>query len=223
MTDAHQPIILCPLRFEIHGLRRAGLDAGFDARCIGPGAAAVERAANAIGRTERPVVLAGLAGAISARCAAGQAVIVDEVVDPDSQLRWRPPLALETSKDAASPIVITSTGAIAATAADRQQLHKKTGADLVDQESVPFARCASSLGWTWAIVRGVSDDVRSALPAEVADWVNSKGGIRRLRVAASLLRRPSRVHELFGLRRRSRDALQAVAERLLMVFRPQVG
>ena len=57
-------------------------------------------------------------------------------------------------------------------------------------------------------MRGVSDDARSALPAEIAGFVDSRGETSVFRVMAAIARRPTLVGELIKLGRASRTAMR---------------
>lgn len=205
-----RPIIVCPLRFEAAALRRAGIARSCSVMCCGPGKrgiAAWGAAANiAAGRT---VVLAGLAGGLAARCAKGRAFVGSSIVLRGGQRAT--PLVLD---DDARCAIIASSPQVLASREEKAAFARTTGAELVDQESEAFATLAASRGWMWGIVRGVSDDMETALPAGLETWVNEHGGTRVMRVAMSLLRRPSSLPAVMWLGADSRIAMAAVAERL---------
>ena len=73
ITD--RPLIVCPLEFErralVRALRRAPGVGHVEVECCGPGAVAVAAWADGVGRTERPIVLAGLAGGLVASARTG--------------------------------------------------------------------------------------------------------------------------------------------------------
>jgi len=109
---------------------------------------------------------------------------------------------------------ITSADDAVCTPADKNRIACETGADLVDLESVAFARSASSLQWSWAVVRGVSDDALTHLPPELRRWVDSRGRARLPRLVTDLLGHPRRLPAVFRLRRHAAAALRAVAMQL---------
>ena len=82
---------------------------------------------------------------------------------------------------------------------DERAAVARAGADLVDLESVAFAEIATDRGWRWAIVRGVSDDAGSPLPAGVESWVDRRGRSRPLRTAGAVVRHPAMVASLVRL------------------------
>jgi nucleoside phosphorylase len=200
-----RPVVLCPLAFELAQVRRAGIDAALV--CCGPGGDAVERWAESHTGDVSRVVLVGLAGALGDELRAGEAAVVTEVRDADGAC-WRPTLG-----DAGSPraCVVTSTDAVTDDPDDRKALAERRGAQLVDMESVAFARVAEQRGWQWAIVRGVSDDRARRLPPGSAEWVDAHGHARPGAIVSVLLRRPRTVPSLIRLRRDATGAMRAAA------------
>jgi hypothetical protein len=109
---------------------------------------------------------------------------------------------------AASPHVLTS-------AAEKRAFAETTGADLVDLESAAFTLAATTLGWRWGILRGVSDATGARLPRRVARWVRTNGRARPLAAAGSIVIRPWDLPPAITLWRTARQAMSAVARRLL--------
>jgi len=119
----------------------------------------------------------------------------------------------------ADSCIITSRSAIVRRAADKAVLAERTGADLVDLESVAFATAASARGWRWGIVRGMSDAVDADLPAEIEACLDARGRLRRVAILAAVCRRPALAGSLRRLRRDGLMAMQAVAERIAACLR----
>jgi hypothetical protein len=213
VAGAGSAIIVCALEFERRALRRAGLGSRHRLHCCGPGADAITAWARRADPPRGPVLLAGLAGALvpGAPWRTG-AAFVATAVRAESGALLRPSLLdLRPLPAEASSCLITSTDEVIGDPPARRALATATGAALVDLESVAFARTASDLGWTWGVVRGISDDAEARLPAGIASWVDSRGRSRPLRVLADLLRRPQILPELRRLRRDGEAALAAVA------------
>jgi len=180
-----------------------------DVVCCGPGAAAIDRWAASAGSTPGAVVLVGLGGAIRNGWRAASAHVITEVRGPGGET-WIPSLA-----GAGPRCVVTSTETVTSHPDARHALAEERDADLVDLESVAFASAATALGWTWGIVRGISDDVDTPLPPDVGDWVDSEGVTRPGAVLAALLRHPRRIMALVHLGRNSRRAMAAAVDQLL--------
>lgn len=204
-----RPLVICPLEFERKALQRALPSELCEVHCCGPGAAAIARWFARIGPAHRPIILAGLAGALVAGIGSGSACTISEVIDPESGSRERPTLSARAGINTAR--TITSLAKVALNQQAKAQLHQQTGAELVDLESVAFAHAAISRGWPWAIVRGVSDDLRASLPREIDEWVDDRGRARPLAITKSLVRRPTELRALLRLGTASRHAMKNVA------------
>lgn len=204
-----QPIIVCPLAFERDALVRCEVQGRM--LCVGPGERGVERLAGMLNeKPTGPVILAGLAGAVDPVIGVGTAYIVSEVIGAEGE-RWmpswrsigeHPKATIATSRD-----VLTSIDM-------KQNFAKQTGAQLVDQESEPFARLATQRNWTWGIVRGVSDDLSTTLPPNIHTWVDESGRTKTMRVMMSLLKHPGCIGSLRILQRNSASAMTTVAQLL---------
>ena len=198
--------ILCPTRFETRALRRT-LGSRARISCTGPGALMTERALDGC---DGPVILAGVAGALTTRHPPGSAWWIREVRGSDGAC-WQPPdIRGEAS------VVVTSVEDIIDGDDSRAALARTSGADLVDQESVTLARICTARGQPWAIVRGVSDGPGASLPSMVGDWLRADGSLRIGRVALDVVRsgRADRV-ALRALSRHSGDAMRSVARLIL--------
>jgi hypothetical protein len=208
-SEQTRPIIICPLRRELRLLQRsAPRGADVEWLCCGPGPRGVEVAAKTIGASKRTVILAGLAGGLTHRASAGTALVAAEVVEPTSFERWRSTWQSFQS-DAPLPLcIVTSTDECVTTPAAKAALAARTGADMVDLESVAFAKAATALGWQWAVVRGISDGPDQALPPGIDGWVDSTGRTRFGSVLMALARRPALIPALFNMASTSKAALR---------------
>jgi nucleoside phosphorylase len=202
------PIVVCPLEHERRMLERHGVGRRAALHCCGVGGDAVRRWATAIGEQRGPVVLAGVAGALSTDVRVGEAHVIAEIRAGDEALA-RPPLGHEGGA------VLAAAEAPVLDPAERRQLAASTGAGMVDLESAAFARLADERSWRWGIVRGVSDDGTEGLPPLIAGWIDDRGRVRPGRIAVDLLRRPRLVAPMSRLRRQSAEALAAVARSVL--------
>jgi hypothetical protein len=99
-------------------------------------------------------------------------------------------------------------------AEEKVRLADEIGADLVDLESRAFAVAATSRGWRWGIVRGISDAANTDLPGGIERWVDGAGRLRWPFVLAAMSRRPALLGPLLRLRRDAWAAMRAVAGRI---------
>jgi len=104
---------------------------------------------------------------------------------------------------------MVSSSRVAATPEAKAALRAATGAVAVDMESAAILEAAAAHGCTSMVVRGVSDDARETLPAELLELMGADGRIRRGGVLA--LVRPRVLARALRLRRATRQALGSVA------------
>lgn len=216
-------IIACPLRYEAKLIRRSLRHAfahdrahhfRFDVQCCGLGAAGVNNwSANADMPRGTVVIMAGTCGSLRDDIRAGQSFIVSEVRDGEGGT-WSPSLRSDTSR-----AVVVSVNAIIAGADDRRSLGERSGAQIVDWESVAFARVANERGWNWGIARGVSDDFQTHMPANMEHWLTPAGGMRIGPMLATMLRRPRTIGELRCLHHNSTTALRNAAGMIAALLR----
>ncbi len=213
-----RPVILCALEFESQMLQKEGMEEHYDIVCCGPGADSICLWAQHRKSNNAPVILAGLAGSLTAECEAGSAHVITEVVDEPGETHWSPTLKGIANPDGNTDIIITSTNASLSGRLARQLMHHETGGMLIDLESVEFAIAARKFGWTWGIVRGVSDDLSSLLPEDIDQWVDDTGGTRWGYVMRRLLCRPSLLPVVLELRNHSTQAMSNVAELIRLML-----
>ena len=91
-------------------------------------------------------------------------------------------------------------------------LREATGAVAVDMESSVILRAASQAACPALVLRGVSDDARDSLPAELLGLVTPDGRMLKGRAAVILLRHPAVLARALKLQRATQRALAAVAE-----------
>ena len=173
----------------------------------------MSRWAETLGTTAAPVILAGLAGALDPAIDAGSAHVIQAVVDGRGNPLGSPsPFAAQLA--AASSCRITSARFTLATPAAKRDWFHRTAANLVDLESIAFTRAATRFNWTWAIVRGVSDDAHTTLPANIDQWVDARGSARGWVIAGAIFAQPSLVTSLWRMGRSSRRAMDQVSEKI---------
>jgi nucleoside phosphorylase len=213
VSASGQAIIVCPLAHERRCIARHGVGRHAVLHCCGVGADSVRRWATELGRREGVVLLVGVAGALSPSVRVGEAHVIQAVTEvrDGTEVLPHPPLA--TGGDA----TVLSTDQPVLDPSARRSLAAETGAELVDLESAAFARAASTLGWRWGIVRGVSDDGSEGLPASIGEWIDPRGRVRPARICVDLVRNPSLIGRVRRLRRQSDAALKADARKFALL------
>ncbi|MGI9014399.1 MAG: hypothetical protein ACR2GY_09135 [Phycisphaerales bacterium] len=209
----HRPTILCPLEFERASLARSGLDASCNLICCGLGGEGIISFAEKHPDQPGLIILAGLAGSLRPSNHIGDAFLIATAI---SERGGRFHSAILPRAASNEPLSLRKANVMTVTEVVRSRsariaLAEKTGSDLVDLESAPFAQAGTTLGWRWAIIRGVSDDLDTSLPVDVSKWVNAKGQTHYGQLLFSLLKRPWTIFQLPSLRKRSRAAMTAVA------------
>ncbi|WP_267847918.1 hypothetical protein [Robbsia betulipollinis] len=102
-------------------------------------------------------------------------------------------------------------------AAQKQLLHRRTGAAAVDMESAALARVAATHGLPFVVCRVVIDRASHTLPAAALAGMHADGGTRILPVIASLLRHPAQLPSLLALAndaRRARRTMTGLARHM---------
>lgn len=167
-----------------------------------------ERAESFCERTRpRAVVGAGIAGALSRGLGVGTIVAGKRVRDgagdapaPDARLLSR---ALQAGAEEGTLLTVARP---VTSAAEKMRLAATLeGVCAVDMESAAWARVAASRGIPYVVVRSISDAADEGLPEYLAACLGEDGAIRRGAVVARALARPSRIPDLFRMRRRTLD------------------
>ncbi len=208
-------VIVCPTRFEANELRRVlkradGISsAQVRIVVVGVGPGCVHTAQQSV-RDADWVILSGVAGGLTDVCRAGTAWWVGEVRTMSGQVisqPWLPDGAAARLK----PAAIVSTGQIVRDAEARRAVARKSGATIVDLESGSLSREAAKHDCRFSIVKGISDDLSTTLPATIDQWLRADGSTRLLAVARSVLTGKTSFRELVVMRRSARLAIEQAA------------
>jgi len=205
--------IVTPLAYEAHCLHRHVESMGGTILTCGPGRMGVESRLDALAPAPgSPVILAGTAGGLSPTASTGSVLVARKIIDAATGQHWTPPLLL--GEDDPRSGTICQAAELVTTTRAKEALHEQTGADGVDLESAAFAALADARGWTWGVIRGISDGPGATLPPEAARWIDSHGKTRLGALTASLLLKPRLAGSLGRLRRGSRQAMDSVRRTL---------
>lgn len=182
----------------------------------GAGVGKATRAAHALidAHTPQWMISTGFAGGLTEALKVGDIIVANEVVPADGSnaglqinLKMKPDPAkgLHVGRVVQSPEIIRTT-------AERAELHGRTGAIAVDQESLAVAEVCRDRKVKFLSVRAICDDTRVDLPPEVLSIFGRTGSVRAGAVLGALWKRPSSYKDLWRLRQ---DAHLA-ADRLAM-------
>ena len=210
-ASTDRPIVLVPLDFERRGLV-THLNPE-DVVVCGPGREGIRRWADLNSRTTRPILMAGLGGGLDPALARNTVVVASEVYNPHGPTHTSPLASAITAPEMPRTRVTSSLRTVASAEA-KADLHRTSGAGLVDMESVPFAQIAEQHGWNWGVIRVVIDAANETLPTAVDRWVDHAGNTRLMSIARDLFQRPSLLTRLGTIREHAREAIESLGASL---------
>ena len=155
----------------------------------------------------------GFAGALAPNLRAGALVIPTEVIAPHGErygvdLEWRARLLRRIGSVADSAVL--GCDRPLASARDKAEAHRDTGAAAVDMESHDVAAVARDAGVPFLAVRSISDAADRAIPSAALRGVTPDGGRNTLGVLIGLVLAPWEVVALFRLARDSQKAIASL-------------
>ena len=202
--------------FERSLLESAGVQQFAALLSPGPGAVAIARCVAGLEDSAAPVLLVGVAGGLSARFAPGMACLATAVRSHDDDETFVPPIAVLPGSTA-QPCTVCSVDQPVTTIPAKRRLHERCGADIVDTESIGFARACTSRGLRWGIIRGISDGSNEPLPPQLLRCVDETGRPATARAVGAALRNPTLIPIMMRLRRNARRSMIHAAAMLRTV------
>lgn len=170
------------------------------------------------------VVSFGLCGALDPTLKVGDLVIGEAVADADD--RYDADVAWASRIAALLPGARRGRFAWAerpvASAAEKAELHRRTGAIAVDLESFPVARLARWFGAPFAVIRAVSDAADRALPPAAQVGLGADGRPAIGPVFASLRSNPWQIGALIRTALEAEDGFHAL-ERARQALGPRLA
>ena len=173
---------------------------------------------------DRPLVIsAGVCAGLDPRLGPGDLVIPARVMGPTGELQ---PVAAAHHQRAAGcapttvctgPLITTRD--VVGTPEAKASLHARSGAVAADMESAFIVARATAADCPALVVRAVWDGAGERLPLELVRLVTPHGSLRFTRALALAVTRPSVLPRAFTLRRRTDQALRAVAGVLAALLR----
>ena len=179
----------------------------------GAGRKRAARAAHAVLDAHSPkwILSCGFTGGLQPAVKVGQIVVADAVLGPEGER-----LVLQTNmkSDPARGLHVGPlfTGDhIVRTVAGKKQLADATGAVAVDMESLAVAQVCRERQVPCLVVRAVTDDCTTDLPAEAMTLFGETGTVRMGAVVGALWRRPGSLSDLWKLREQAAKAAESLA------------
>lgn len=221
--------VITGLKSEIAALTPAWPGDGFAYFASGGGHERAEAAARRMAADGAKLLMSvGLAGGLDAALRCGDVILATAVIAPNRRVfitdaGWCDRLIgpLQAKGQVFEAAVAGSESAVAS-AADKAELIRETGALAVDMESHGVARAAAELNIPFVILRVVADPAGRAVPSAAIAGMGASGATRPLAVLARLLIKPWEIPAVAQLARDSRtghEALGRVALALAGVLR----
>jgi adenosylhomocysteine nucleosidase len=179
----------------------------------GMGRAAARRAAGILLDGHHPgwIISAGFAGALNPAIERNDLALPGELVDVDGRrFPVSRPDSLGGGVQHAAGRLLTVDRLILDTA-EKAELHRATGADLVDLESSAVAALCAERLVRFLSIRVVSDDARTNLPREVASLLTRSGSYRVGAALRAIWSRPSSVKDFWTLHEHALEAADRLA------------
>lgn len=181
--------------------------------CVGPRAA---RLGERMASQEPPptlVVAAGACGALAPTLAVGDLVVPEAVIVEGERV------AVDAVPGLAASGTLMTVASVIDTPAAKARLWLETGALAVDMESGAIVVWARRRGARVVVVRGVSDNAREAVPADLAALVEPGGRVRTTSALRAVLARPRAAADAIALGRGTSAALRSVSAALATLAR----
>jgi adenosylhomocysteine nucleosidase len=204
---------------KYHAAAMAVIEGELDGKIVaiaigGMGRTAARRAAGILLDGHRPswIISAGFAGALNPTLNRCDLALPQEVVDIEGR---QFPIALPDSLDGGLRRVagrLLTVDRVILDSAEKQQLHRTLGADLVDMESSAVAALCEERLVRFLPLRVVSDDARTTLPHEVASLMAKSGTYRIGAALRAVWNRPFSVKDFWTLHEQALEAADRLAE-----------
>lgn len=183
----------------------------------GPGRPNARAATRLLIDGHRPswIISAGFAGGLDPSLKRNEIVAVAEVRDEagaSCELEASHRLGLPTAR-------LLTVDRIIATAREKSALKFKHNVDLVDMETIGTAEVCAERSTRMAGVRVISDEAGVDLPSEVNAILGSSGAYRIGAALGAIVRRPSSIKDLWGLREVAIEAADRLDQTLDSLIR----
>ena len=186
----------------------------------GPGRTAARRATELLIAGHRPsrIISAGFAGALNPTLNRNDLALPEEIRDLDGG--HFPIVRPETLGAGIRHLTgrLLTVDRLILDSAEKAELHRTSGADLVDMESSAVAAVCGEKLVRFLSVRVISDDARTDLPREVAALLVRSGSYRVGAAVRAIWNRPASLKDFWALHERALEAADRLAKFVMRCF-----
>lgn len=153
------------------------------------------------------IISVGFSGALVEGLKVGDIVVANGITDVSGQQKLSIDLKMSAAPEQGLHVgTLLGVDQIVRLVEEKRSLAARTGAIAVDMESLGVARICQERRTKFMSVRVISDDLSHDLPSEVLAILGPKGTVRAGALAGALLKRPSCVKDLWGMREKAEQA-----------------
>lgn len=181
----------------------------------GTGRKAAARGASMLLAGHRPhwLISAGFGGALTSHLARNDIVLATEVIDAEGlRLTIDVNVPAQGAGNKVTSGRLITVDRIIRTAAEKADIHRQHGVDVVDMETSAVAAFCADRGVRFLSVRVISDDASADLPPEILSILGRSGSFRVGAAMGAVWRRPGSLKELWALREHAISAADRLAE-----------
>lgn len=160
------------------------------------------------------LLICGFGGGLTGQITPGTLIVAEHVLDATNVLSafptaYRPDRRL-LERAAGLRGDLATVGKVLTTPEEKNTLHTRTQAVMVDMETAGAARVAEQAGVPWLAVRVATDSLDEALPFDFNALADPEGNVDRRRVVAAALAQPWKIPALIRLGVRSGRAAKTL-------------
>lgn len=177
---------------------------------------ALHAAAELIKQNCQALISWGVAGGLNELLHSGDVIIANKIINDDTVIEctseWQEQLLIQLSSATYRVVSgsIYSSTSICSTAKDKNKLHIKTGADVIDMESAAIASLAREMQLDFIAIRTIADEAVAGIPPAVKRHTDELGRPKPIRFLLSCLLNPFQITSLILLARAFSKAMHTM-------------
>ena len=161
------------------------------------------------------LIVCGFGGGLTEQITPGSLIVAERVLDATGENAETPKICrpdramLERAQGPRGDLV--TVGKVLTTPGEKQALHARTQAQMVDMETAGAVAVAEQAGVPWLSVRAATDSVDEPLPFDFNALADAEGNVDRGRVVMAALTHPWKIPALIRLGKNSALAAKNLA------------